>query len=146
MQGARITLRVCRGFLLRQAWQAAGQRHSSASYHSFSNGGNNGGAGSSSSNGGSSNGSSSSSIFVALFHVFCAAARHLLLSIATSARRGAAMVSEQCLLRSEARSRKPAVRWSARMIPVFILGVVAFACWALTKPICSKCSYLGQAP
>ncbi|KAK2600951.1 hypothetical protein N8I77_010443 [Diaporthe amygdali] len=37
---------------------------------------------------------------------------------------------------SEARSHNAAHRWTTRIIPVFLLGAIGFACWALTKPIC----------
>lgn len=76
-----------------------------------------------------------SSITIALVHVLCAEARHLLLSIATSARRGAVMAWELCP-RSQARSHKSAVRWSTRIVPIFVLGVIVYGCWATTKPIC----------
>ncbi|POS77242.1 DHHC zinc finger protein [Diaporthe helianthi] len=40
--------------------------------------------------------------------------------------------------RPEARSHNAANRWTTRIIPVFLLAVIGFACWALTKPICSE--------
>lgn len=67
-----------------------------------------------------------------------------LLSTATVARRGATMASpasSKQFPRSEARSHNAANRWTTRIIPIFLLAVIGFACWALTKPICSE-SYL----
>lgn len=119
MQGARITLRVCRTFLLKQARRAADRRHST-SYSYISGGGN-------------------TNSIVALLHVLCTTAPQLLLSVAPTPRRGAAMISG-FFSRSEARSQKAAVRWSTRIIPVFIFAVIVFACWAVTKSICSECS------
>lgn len=70
--------------------------------------------------------------------------RHLL-STVTVARRGATMASSPSVAaesklfpRSEARSHNAANRWTTRIIPVFLLAVIGFACWALTKPICSE--------
>lgn len=44
----------------------------------------------------------------------------------------------RCPPRSEARSRRPPTRWTSRLMPFFLLGVIGYACWALTKPICSE--------
>ena len=71
--------------------------------------------------------------------------RHLL-STATVARRGATMSSSssapaaesKLFPRSEARSHNAANRWTTRIIPVILLAIIGFACWALTKPICSE--------
>lgn len=67
-----------------------------------------------------------------------------LLSTATVARRGATMASpasSKHFPRSEARSHNAANRWTTRIIPIFLLAVIGFACWALTKPICSESNY-----
>jgi hypothetical protein len=76
--------------------------------------------------------------------------RHLL-STATVARRGATMTSSssssaaaaaavesKLFPRSEARSHNLGNRWTTRIIPVILLAIIGFACWALTKPICSE--------
>ncbi|KAJ4417191.1 Palmitoyltransferase pfa5 [Gnomoniopsis sp. IMI 355080] len=44
--------------------------------------------------------------------------------------------ASRCPPRSEARSQKPPTRWTTRLMPFFLLGVIGFACWALTGPIC----------
>ncbi|KAG6367244.1 hypothetical protein INS49_001429 [Diaporthe citri] len=64
-------------------------------------------------------------------------ARRHLLSTSTVARRGATMAASPKLFPSpEARSHNAANRWTTRIIPIFLLAVIGFACWALTKPIC----------
>lgn len=70
------------------------------------------------------------------------AKRHLL-SSATVARRGATMAASSSAAaslfpRPEGRSHNAANRWTTRIIPVFLLAVIGFACWALTRPICSE--------
>ena len=80
--------------------------------------------------------------------------RHLL-STATVARRGATMSSSpssaaaaesKLFPRSEARSHNAANRWTTRIIPVLLLAVIGFACWALTKPICSESNSAAREP
>lgn len=48
--------------------------------------------------------------------------------------------ASRCPPRSEARSQKTPTRWTTRLMPFFLLGVIGFACWALTGPICSESS------
>ncbi|PSS03289.1 DHHC palmitoyltransferase-domain-containing protein [Coniella lustricola] len=42
----------------------------------------------------------------------------------------------RCPPQSEARSHKAPARWATRIIPCFLVCVILFACWALTKAIC----------
>lgn len=51
----------------------------------------------------------------------------------------------KCPPRSEARSHKTPTRWTTRIIPVFLLAVVACASWLMTGPICSEHSSLARA-
>ncbi|KAF3760122.1 putative Pfa3, Palmitoyltransferase [Cryphonectria parasitica EP155] len=43
---------------------------------------------------------------------------------------------EKCTIQSRARSHKPPTRWATRIIPLFLLCVITFSSWTLTKPIC----------
>lgn len=47
----------------------------------------------------------------------------------------------KCPPRSEARSHKAPTRWTTRIIPAFLLAVVACASWLMTGPICSEPSH-----